>query len=1033
MYKSILLTLNAWLLCVFSGSSFSLQLFDRTSFLYDVGSNGVLMQGTRDAYAGLYYLRVNGTDYVGHITHLSPDGREVHSSLFTEPDSGLKIRRQVYVSKTQNFARFSEILFNSTDTPITVDIEIYGQFGTGKYTVAEPKKAHFLITSEVTEVVLSPKPVLLHYHSQVNNPVTATHTLNNRQLSWIYPQVTVPAQSQIRLIYFVAQTTDVAMANQIATEIHTNSSTALYECIELETGDCQQSLNFEPPQASPRDEEDDGDFSQAQVLNVGALWNGVLDTQDAWSLRRNATPADAYSLNLRAGETVTIRMSASFNAYLYLFQDINAETLLATNDDRTANTNHAEIVFNATEDGTYYIEATAYQRKESGSYTLEILAGAINRQPTAYPFDFTAENFTAPATVTLTDFNTDLDGDIVERCWHFNDGSPVTCETTNTVTHTFQAAGQYNVGLTLRDNEDAYAYQSATLFITSPPEESIVLRVSNSIAGELIPSDNYSQTRTHAVTDRYRISSISAGQELVIDMISEDFDSYLYLYDRFNRILHQDNNSGSSTHARLRYTPQNEHDLWIEATTFQDNKLGKYKIALDIADNSAIVDVPIEVSPALDNPLQYLLVARLPHSFEATSLRWDFGDKSEEVMTEQPTISHTYSKAGEFTVILTALNAKSQQLTGNQTLIVNKQSTAPDIRFSANPVSGEKPLRVFFSISNEPNALDEALTYVWQFGDGETETNLSPTHTFTQTGTYHVILQTFTSQQRASYTVPITVLEPDSTELPVTGVIRALPQVLMAGFDPILLDLLDTNVKIFAIVKPGKTPIETVHFRKNSGDFELIMSHIATYPNGDQRYETVFTFEPGTFPVGALSNLFGDKKEQFRIQVIDKVGQFHAFPNLEIGNYPPLAFTPQSLSIKAPHQLGIHRHQPQVLAAGFDPALVHKNDEAPVLINASDAEFMIKAIVREGLFPIQSVTLKQNQGALNLPMRLTEILPNGDQLYVVNYPYPSDTLEKGTWGHLFGIEPTQYTITVKDFSQQTHRFPEVLIGHFPPR
>jgi len=341
---------------------------------------------------------------------------------------------------------------------------------------------------------------------------------------------------------------------------------------------------------------------------------------------------------------------------------------------------------------------------------------------------------------------------------------------------------------------------------------------------------------------------------------------------------------------------------------------------------------------------------------------------------------------------------------------VNKQSTAPDIRFSANPVSGEKPLRVFFSISNEPNALDEALTYVWQFGDGETETNLSPTHTFTQTGTYHVILQTFTSQQRASYTVPITVLEPDSTELPVTGVIRALPQVLMAGFDPILLDLLDTNV-----------------------NFELIMSHIATYPNGDQRYETVFTFEPGTFPVGALSNLFGDKKEQFRIQVIDKVGQFHAFPNLEIGNYPPLAFTPQSLSIKAPHQLGIHRHQPQVLAAGFDPALVHKNDEAPVLINASDAEFMIKAIVREGLFPIQSVTLKQNQGALNLPMRLTEILPNGDQLYVVNYPYPSDTLEKGTWGHLFGIEPTQYTITVKDFSQQTHRFPEVLIGHFPPR
>ncbi|MDM8562800.1 PKD domain-containing protein, partial [Candidatus Marithioploca araucensis] len=776
------------------------------NFLYDVGENGALMRGTRNAYLGMYYLRVNGANYIGDIDHLSPDGRETRRAPFIEQGSGLEVRRHFYVSKTQNFARFSEILHNPTDAPITVDVEIYGKLGAKSHTTALVDQAHFLITDDRTDNVSGIIPVLLHYHSQVNHPVTATHTTHNNQLSWVYSDVTIPAQSEARIIYFVAQTTDVNVAKQVATDIYINP-TALYENID----ESAQLLNFEPQQPISRENEEISDLSKAPFLNLGELRTGTLEEKDYWSFKRMATPADAYALTLEADETVTIRMSARFNAYLYLFQDMKAETIVAANDDRGAKTTHAEIVFTAIEDGTYYIEATAHNRREYGEYTLEILSGAVNQPPTAYPFDFTATTLIFPATVTLTDFNTDKESDIVERCWHFDDGSDVTCESSNTVTHTYTEAGQYNVGLTLRDNDGAYSYHNEQISIASPPE-GIVLRLSNIVSEELMPSDGYSQIRFYVFADRYRISSITAGQELVIDMISDDFDSYLYLYDRFNQPLAQDNNSGGGTHARLRYTPQHYDDLWIEATSFKDNTQGKYHLSLKSAENSISVEIPIAFSPALNNPLQYQFIARLPDSFKATSLHWDFGDKTETVKTNKPILSHTYAQRGEMTVTVTAINDKNQRLTGKQRLIVNNKITAPKASFTAHPLFGEKPLRVFFRNDSVPSSHDEPLNYVWHFGDGNLSSDSNPAHSFTKAGTYHITLEAFSSQERASYTLPITVIDHDDTALPITGKVRELPQVLMAGFDPILIDFLDTHVKIFALVRAGKTPIKTVRF-----------------------------------------------------------------------------------------------------------------------------------------------------------------------------------------------------------------------------
>ncbi|MEZ5671488.1 MAG: hypothetical protein R3E08_03565 [Thiotrichaceae bacterium] len=120
-------------------------------------------------------------------------------------------------------------------------------------------------------------------------------------------------------------------------------------------------------------------------------------------------------------------------------------------------------------------------------------------------------------------------------------------------------------------------------------------------------------------------------------------------------------------------------------------------------------------------------------------------------------------------------------------------------------------------------------------------------------------------------------------------------------------------------------------------------------------------------------------------------------------------------------EVGIRRSQPQVLGAGYDPALVDK----------SEAQFTVQAIVREGLYPLSGVMLLQNKSTFAMPMCLTEILPNGDKRYSVTYNYPKGSIDSGTLGNLFGDQPYQFMIMVTDEMQQTHRFPEFKVGNYP--
>ncbi|MFT5288795.1 MAG: PKD repeat protein [Planctomycetota bacterium] len=111
---------------------------------------------------------------------------------------------------------------------------------------------------------------------------------------------------------------------------------------------------------------------------------------------------------------------------------------------------------------------------------------------------------------------------------------------------------------------------------------------------------------------------------------------------------------------------------------------------------------------------------------------WVFGDGA---TSAQRNPSHTYTTAGTYSVLLTVTGpgGTDTELLVNG-IVVN--TPAPDSSFSANPTNGDAPLVVQFTdtSSGSVNA------WLWDFGDGASSTQPSPSHTYTTPGTYSVRL-----------------------------------------------------------------------------------------------------------------------------------------------------------------------------------------------------------------------------------------------------------------------------------------------------
>lgn len=141
----------------------------------------------------------------------------------------------------------------------------------------------------------------------------------------------------------------------------------------------------------------------------------------------------------------------------------------------------------------------------------------------------------------------------------------------------------------------------------------------------------------------------------------------------------------------------------------------------------------------------------------ASSWMWDFGDGSTSTL-QFP--SHTYASAGNYTVSFTGSYSSTCEGTEMKTSYITV-SEVPVADFSSNVTAGcQIPFDVQF-VNNSTGI--GALTYSWDFGDGNVSSASDPTNSYLNAGSYEVSLTT-TNTNGCSNTLSI----PDNINIAAT-------------------------------------------------------------------------------------------------------------------------------------------------------------------------------------------------------------------------------------------------------------------------
>lgn len=117
------------------------------------------------------------------------------------------------------------------------------------------------------------------------------------------------------------------------------------------------------------------------------------------------------------------------------------------------------------------------------------------------------------------------------------------------------------------------------------------------------------------------------------------------------------------------------------------------------------------------------------------SYEWDFGDGGQATGVEP---SHSYVRAGDYTITLTVTNAAGQ--TGKISHLVRVRNVRPIAAFEVTTKSPFATQPVSFDASSSSDSDGAIAGYEWNFGDGSQGTGINPSHAYAQAGEYTVTL-----------------------------------------------------------------------------------------------------------------------------------------------------------------------------------------------------------------------------------------------------------------------------------------------------
>ncbi|MCM4157286.1 PKD domain-containing protein [Gramella sp. AN32] len=139
--------------------------------------------------------------------------------------------------------------------------------------------------------------------------------------------------------------------------------------------------------------------------------------------------------------------------------------------------------------------------------------------------------------------------------------------------------------------------------------------------------------------------------------------------------------------------------------------------------------VPMTPTADFSAEMNELDVSFTSNTSYAVALEWDFGD-GETSTKVNPT--HTYASEGDYSVVLKAIGE-----VGTSTEVATRTITVEQTNPTANFTYEVDNTTITFI-----NTSERAVSYTWDFGDGETSTEENPVHTYAEAGEYSVTLTT---------------------------------------------------------------------------------------------------------------------------------------------------------------------------------------------------------------------------------------------------------------------------------------------------
>ena len=308
-------------------------------------------------------------------------------------------------------------------------------------------------------------------------------------------------------------------------------------------------------------------------------------------------------------------------------------------------------------------------------------------------FLVSAPNNCERSTFTFTNLSNVVSGSITGYSWDFGDGSTTTIASP---TYTYADHGIYTI--TLSATTDNFCMDSYSAQIEVYAEPIVDFTVENICMGTAVQFINNSQVATGNMT-------------------------YLWTFG--------DGNSSTQVHPEHIYATANTYSVNLTATT---------ENGCVISDIQSVTTHPIPTASFTTADVCFgtdiLFTNTSSISAGAIGYLWSFGDGNTST-NEHPI--HNYSTQGIYEVVLTVTSNNNCEQIATQYVTVDPTPiaafTTADVCFGNAVV-----------LTNTTAVVTAGITYLWEFGDGNTSTEVNPIHDYIASGDYNIALTVTTPE-----------------------------------------------------------------------------------------------------------------------------------------------------------------------------------------------------------------------------------------------------------------------------------------------